>query len=456
MPDAPRIFLAHASEDKPVMLELYNRLKRQGYCPWLDKMDLIPGQNWRQEIPKVIKSSDIFLACLSSRSTGKQGYVQRELRMALNAYAEKPPGTIFLIPLRLDDCQIPELRQDEYGVNLRDLHWLDYFEPDGFEKLVRAIRYQFPVKPDIEPVPVVSQPQIAQPTVPPVPLKPTYPTFAFELITFNDRGEEIERRHGQAEYYLEDLGGGSILDRVRIPGLEGGITLNMVLIPGGTFMMGSPEHEEERHEDESPQHQVTVPEFWIGRFQITQAQWQVVAALPKVERDLASDPSLFKGDRRPVERVSWHDVQEFCARLTRHTGRCYRLPSESEWEYACRANTTTAYSFGNSFSEKAANYNPVVGETSVVGHYPPNGFGLHDMHGNVWEWCLDDWHDNYDKAPDDGTAWITDSSSAKKVRRGGSWDCDPRHSRSAYRFGNETFFCDDNTGFRVCCSSPKA
>lgn len=138
-----RIFLGHASEDKSAVMHLYNRLKQQGYVPWLDKKDLMPGQQWRTEIPRAVRNSNIFLACLSQQSVNKRGYIQRELRMALNECADRPPGTIYLIPLRLDDCQIPELRQDEYGISLLDYQWVDYFEPDGFKNLVRSINHHF-------------------------------------------------------------------------------------------------------------------------------------------------------------------------------------------------------------------------------------------------------------------------------------------------------------------------
>ena len=138
-----QLFLAHASEDKAAVTELYNRLKQRGYKPWLDKMDLLPGQNWRNEIPKAIKQSQIFIACFSAHSVGKQGYVQREFKMALQELANKPPETIYLIPLRLNNCEIPDLRNDDYGVNLRDYHWLDYFEANGFERLELALQFQF-------------------------------------------------------------------------------------------------------------------------------------------------------------------------------------------------------------------------------------------------------------------------------------------------------------------------
>ncbi|MFM7713583.1 MAG: toll/interleukin-1 receptor domain-containing protein, partial [Microcystis sp.] len=142
-----QIFLAHASEDKPAVLQLYNRLKQAGYKPWLDKKDLIPGQNWREEIPKAIKASQIFLACLSANSA-KQGYIQRELRIALDILGEMLPGTIFFIPMRLEECEIPDLRLAEVGLNLRDIHRLDYWEEDGFEQLERAITHQFNPEPE--------------------------------------------------------------------------------------------------------------------------------------------------------------------------------------------------------------------------------------------------------------------------------------------------------------------
>ncbi|NEZ62997.1 toll/interleukin-1 receptor domain-containing protein [Leptolyngbyaceae cyanobacterium CCMR0082] len=138
-----RIFLAHASEDKEAVTHLYQCLKARGFQPWLDKVDLLPGKNWRTEIPKAIKNSDVFLACLSQQSIQKRGYIQREFRMTLNAMADRPPGQIFLIPVRLDDCQIPELRQEEYGISLSDYQWVNLFESDGFERLVKGIEAGF-------------------------------------------------------------------------------------------------------------------------------------------------------------------------------------------------------------------------------------------------------------------------------------------------------------------------
>jgi formylglycine-generating enzyme required for sulfatase activity len=250
------------------------------------------------------------------------------------------------------------------------------------------------------------------------------------------------------------------------------VELDMVLIPTGRFEMGSPADEPERRDSEGPQHLVTVPTFFMGRTPITQAQWRQVAKLPKVKTKLKEKPSRFEGDNRPVERVSWDDATEFCARLFRYTKREYRLPSEAEWEYACRAGTTTAFHFGETISTDLANYcgtNEEYGaygrgekgvygkETNDVGLFSPNQFGLHDMHGNVWEWCMDDWHDNYEKAPNDGSAWLKNVKTASsKVFRGGSWSYDPRNCRSAYRFIITRAARDSNVGFRVVCCAPSS
>ena len=261
-----------------------------------------------------------------------------------------------------------------------------------------------------------------------------------------------------AQYFIEDLGNG--------------IQLEMVMIPGGSFMMGSPETEEGSNDDERPQHQVTIKAFCLGKYQVTQAQWKAVAAFPQVNRELKPDPSRFKGNNRPVESVSWEDAVEFCDRLSNHTKRQYRLPSEAEWEYACRAGTTTPFHFGETITTDLANYNGeftygdgVEGvyrkETTEVGSFGvANNFGLYDMHGNVWEWCLDDWHDDYEEAPKDGSAWFnSDDKLSDKPRRtvlrGGSWFTLPLRCRSASRNGNNGGNRDTPDviiGFRVVCA----
>ncbi|NJN61300.1 MAG: formylglycine-generating enzyme family protein [Coleofasciculaceae cyanobacterium RL_1_1] len=248
--------------------------------------------------------------------------------------------------------------------------------------------------------------------------------------------------------------------------LSDDVQLDMMLIPAGTFLMGSSDDDETAYDNEKPQHEVSVPQFFIGRTPITQAQWRTVAGYPQADRELNPDRSRFKGDNRPVENVDWDDAREFCERLSRHTNRQYRLPSEAEWEYACRAGTQTPFSFGNYISTELANYNGSAfgdspkceskGETTEVGAYPPNPWGLHDMHGNVWEWCEDDWHRNYKGAPTDGSAWIEENRTETKLLRGGSWNLFPRYCRSAVRSLVNRDVRYNFIGFRVVCVPPRA
>jgi formylglycine-generating enzyme required for sulfatase activity len=225
--------------------------------------------------------------------------------------------------------------------------------------------------------------------------------------------------------------------------------------------MGSSGDELKRYRAEGPAHQVTVESFYMGKYEVTQAQWRAVARLPKISSDLDSDPSHFKGGSLPVEQVSWEDAIEFCARLSRATGRAYRLPTEAEWEYACRAGTTTPFAFGQTITPQLVNYDgnrPYAQAprgrsretTAPVGFMGvANGFGLFDMHGNVWEWCLDYWHENYDGAPTDGRSWKTAGDTGDRVLRGGSWYLIATYCRSAYRFKYSPDSRYIGIGFRV-------
>ncbi|MEH2239823.1 bifunctional serine/threonine-protein kinase/formylglycine-generating enzyme family protein [Nostoc sp.] len=249
-----------------------------------------------------------------------------------------------------------------------------------------------------------------------------------------------------------------------IENLGNGITLEMVQIPGGTFMMGSPEGEAERYQDESPQHQVTVPGFFMGKSQVTQAQYQaIMGSNSNIFQKIIgnnNNPSNFKGDKRPVEQVTWDEAVEFCKKLSQKTGRKYRLPSEAEWEYACRAGTKTPFYFGETITTDLVNYNgnypygsAPKGEyrqqTTDVGKFPPNSFGLYDMHGNVWEWCQDVYNDTYQSAPKDGSAWLTGKDNDMRLLRGGSWFYFARYCRSANRDRNARTGRVKIVGFRV-------
>ncbi|MEA5581177.1 SUMF1/EgtB/PvdO family nonheme iron enzyme [Nodularia harveyana UHCC-0300] len=280
--------------------------------------------------------------------------------------------------------------------------------------------------------------------------------FAKLIITEEKKlgnADKIQRNDysGKAEGFTEDLGQG--------------VKLEMVKIPGGTFMMGASNKEEGSRDNERPEHQVTVPDFYMGRYLVTQAQWaRVAASLPQINSKLDPRPSHFKGNENlPVDSVSWDDAVEFCARLSKATGRDYRLPSEAEWEYACRAHTYTPFHFGDVITTEVANYNGEYSpkgeyrqKTTPVGSFPPNAFGLYDMHGNLWEWCLDTWHSNYDGAPKDGSAWINNDNQVLRLLRGGSWPYDPGFCRSASRNNLYPDNAYSNIGFRVVCSSEAA
>ena len=235
------------------------------------------------------------------------------------------------------------------------------------------------------------------------------------------------------------------LSRPRPPEME------LVKIPAGSFVMGSPESERGRRDNELQHKVVLTKPFYMGKFPVTQAQYEAVMGV---------NPSTFKGEGEgvlsdnPVELVSWDDAQEFCKRLSKSAGKPVRLPTEAEWEYACRAGSNTAFCFGDDESklgEYAWHYINSGGKTHPVGQKCPNAYGLHDMHGNVWEWCQD-WYGNYlaqgakAKPAKNPTGPATGAS---RVLRGGSWYDDPGNCRAAYRDGNYPGYRDHGVGFRV-------
>jgi formylglycine-generating enzyme required for sulfatase activity len=278
--------------------------------------------------------------------------------------------------------------------------------------------------------------------------------YEFDTVVTDSSGAVIERKKGQARSYDEAVGGASI---------------EMVEIPGGTFSMGS-----SFDDAEQPVHQVNVSSFFIGKYEVTQAQWKAVVSLPKVSRDLDPETSFFKADNLPVECVSWKAAMEFCARLSRATGRSYRLPSEAEWEYACRAGTTGMFALGHSITTELVNHKgtrttweqaPVSASfrerTTPVGSLgTANGFGLYDVHGNVAEWCLDYAQIGYVGAPKDGTVWRAPSRLAKtksddmRIARGGSWLDGAEQCRATRRGSAGVEDRKASIGFRIVEQGP--
>ncbi len=269
-------------------------------------------------------------------------------------------------------------------------------------------------------------------------------SMGFETVKVDKTGKIVNRYSKQAKLFKEDLGNG--------------ITLEMVLIPAGSFEMGSPLGEKDRDKNEGPQHKVNVPTFLMGKFAVTQEQYKQV---------MGNNPSGFQGDKRPVERVFWNSAIEFCQKLSQKTGHKYRLPSEAEWEYACRAGTTTPFYCGETITTDLANYDGTEpygsepkgksrGQTTDVGSFPANSFGLYDMHGNVWEWCQDTWHDSYNGVPTNGSEWVNNKDNQERLLRGGSWYSLPAYCRSACRNNYYPDYVNADYGFRVVCAGVAA
>ena len=401
-----RIFLSYTRADQAQVERLYQDLRQAGFTPWMDTKDLLPGQKFEYYIKQAIRKADFFLACLSKRSVNRRGVLQREIKEALDVLQERLESDVFLIPVRLEDCEVPE--------SLREFHWANAYEDDGLQKLLQAIRW------GIE----------------------------------NQRAALEASEAGQVKSVEEEKAW-----------IEPTTGLEFVWIPPGRFMMGATEKDktyliqEKRdwYQYETPRHEVQITQgFWLGKYPVTQAQWLAV---------IGQNPSYFNEQKvgkdwrnHPVEQVSWDDAQAFLKKLNAtHPspsqegnsgtpllggdggGLVFRLPSEAEWEYACRAGSETLFCFGDDvkrlkdYAWYDANSNR---QTHPVGQLQPNVWGLYDMHGNVWEWCADAWHENYTGAPKDGQAWEETENNNKRLSRllrGGSWVNLPVYVRSAYR-----------------------
>jgi formylglycine-generating enzyme required for sulfatase activity len=320
-------------------------------------VDSIPfGVDFREHLDQAVSQCQVCLAVIGRtwleatdeegrrRIDSSQDFVRLELESVLRR-------NIPVIPILVSGARMPA--PDQLPFSLQSLAYRQFApvrsDPDFHRDMNRLIL------------------EIQKHVGSALPPTPTKQTFTFEVVAVNDQGQEISRKPGQAEYVSEPLGNGIILDLVKIP--------------GGAFEMGSDESE-----NEQPIHSVTVAPFWLGKFPVTQAQYEAV---------MGTNPSNVKGAKRPVEQVSWNDAVAFCQRLSEKLGTQYRLPSEAEWEYACRAGTKTPFYFGETLTSDLANYNGTQTyasepkgkyreQTTDVGDFSPNGFGLYDMHGNVW------------------------------------------------------------------------
>ena len=508
----PSVFLSYSHDSaahKAWVRKLAEDLRGQGVDATLDQWDLRHGADLVAFMEAGIREAErVLMVCSSNyvrkaeQRKGGAGYEG----MIVTSHVARSTDTVKFIPLVRDNPAEPllpdflgprlwlDFRDDAHYAErledlVRELHDLPRFrkpplgrpvflsnsaelvsEPVALEKKPATAQPVAAAQPEVtKPVliqSVVIEPQLVQQAAA-IPLQSfTINTNTCLLRQEGGRWRE-ERRPLQVEGYRQQL--------------AEAVALTLVQIPAGKFLMGSPKGEPERSVDEGPQHQVTLGSFLMAQTPITQAQWRVVAAWQPGEgeywgRELDPAPSGFQGEQarllegeinphqRPVERVSWFDAIEFCSRLSQRTGCTYRLPSEAQWEYACRAGSTTPFHFGETISPELANYdgnysytNGPEGtyrkQTIKVGSFPANAWGLHDMHGNVYEWCEDHWHDSYEGAPTDGSAWLNPKVEENEWRllRGGSWYINPGRCRSASRDFDHPVDLHNTVGFRVRC-----
>jgi len=399
---ALRVFLCHSSGDKPAVRELYQRLCAEGIDAWLDEEKLLPGQNWQLEIPKAVRASDVVLVCLSRNSINKAGYIQKEIKFALDVADEQPEGAIFLIPAKLEECDVPD--------RLSQWQWVNLYEAKGYERLMRALHARADaLRISLSPVQTISK-------------KPS-------------------------------LGAAPVL---------GGI--EFVRVPQGKFVMGSKDDNPLAYDDEKPQHTVEIPyDYWLARYPVTNDQFATFAEATKyvttAEKEggwVSKEPEYVKGfdwrhpldlqtdlkdkGNHPVIQVSWYDALEYCKWLSETLrgemgNLVIRLPTEAEWEKAARGEYGNEWPWGNEFDPARCNSaEGGKGDTTPVGAYSPQGdspYGAADMAGNVWEWCHS-LRKPYPYKADDGRE--KESGSDVRVVRGGSFLYDRRSSRAAYRF----------------------
>ncbi|HUG34890.1 MAG TPA: SUMF1/EgtB/PvdO family nonheme iron enzyme [Anaerolineales bacterium] len=451
MPEAPkqlRVFLCHSSHDKPVVREVYQKLSAIGWIdPWLDEKKLLPGQDWNMEIEQAVESSHIVLVFLTNNSVNKEGYIQRELRLVLEVALNMTEGAIFVIPLRLEDCELPR--------RLRAWQWLDYFPPESrteaFERLLASLK--------IRATKLGMEDSLFH-KVGRVESTPEPPREPDPVIALAGHDSDLDL-HIPHEY------SGSIFTpppaKVKTWTFGG---VEFVKIPHGEFLMGSKADNKLAEDDEKPQHKLTIPyDFLMGRFQVTNEQFSafVKAGKPREAWGVENWQNELK---HPVVNVTWHHAIAFCEWLDQTFGKSapaglvFRMPTEAEWEKAGRGADGRDYPWGSEFNSTNCNSKEGGrGTTTPAGVFSPHGdspYGVCDMSGNVWEWTASLWGKN-DNAPDfkypynsrDGRENLKAGDDVRRTSRGGSFYSGSRRVRAACRLGLYPDFRDDGNGFRV-------
>ena len=482
-----KVFLCHTSADKPAVRDLYRQLEKDGVDAWLDSEDLIPGQNWQIEIPAAVQDSDVVLICLSENSVNKEGYVQKEITFALDRAQEMPEGRIFLIPVRLEDCRVPQ--------RLGSFQWVDLFSENGYERLMLALKLRaeqigtellgrrsfFSRK--------VTKPVMVKSKQDPTPAAPTKEKISQDtkVKKLNSSPKATKKPFKLRTGYIFVMIGAvatiiaaiigsplikSLLSQAPEPKVTAtfpiqvsptetitsapipfpsGITdpkgVEMVLVPEGVFMMGS--GIESAMSDEKPAHQVYLDDYYIDKYEVTYALYKVCVEEGYCDQPASAsryDISKYMG--HPVVYVDWNMAMSYCS------WRDARLPTEAEWEKAARGTDGRLYPWGSGIDTTSANYGNNLGDTKPIGTYPidVSPYGVYDMAGNVAEWVAD-WYDEnyYANSPDHNPLGPEDGDA--RVVRGASWHSSERLLRSASRSWYFSTHSGTDIGFR-CANSP--
>ncbi len=421
-----RVFLCHSSNDKPAVRELYQKLRAEPWIePWLDEEELFPGMDWNLEIEKAIEATDVILVCLSKNSITKEGYVQREIRIALDYADYKPEGTLFIIPVRLEECTPPK--------RLARWQYADYYEEQRERGLQRLL----------------------------ASLKKYFEKISSDTTLSIDDQEELETEIKLT--FDETVNSPSKVPMKNVSSLINKLTLSngarfiveFMFIPGGGFIIGNDNGSNNQH----PQHEYHISYFyWTSRFPVTNEQYNYFVASVGRSHPVAGWEN--KKDH-PVTNVSWSDANQYCLWFNKlikgdmPSGYVFRIPTEAEWEKSARGADGREYPWGNTFDKNKCNSDEShINSTVRVGLNSPLGdspFGCVDMSGNVWEWTRSKCR-IFPYSSKDGREDETGNDA--RVLRGGSFKYSQQDVQCSSRMWSVPYDRSEDLGFRLVLSLP--